>query len=413
MYIFTSESVSSGHPDKMADQISDSILDEFLKKDENAKVACECYLTTGLVVVGGEIKSTAHVDIDKIVRNTIKEIGYVKSEYNFDYKSCGIISTLHEQSPDISQGVEKENQGAGDQGIMFGYATNESPTYLPLTIDISHRLLEELEKIRKEGKVMTYLRPDAKSQVSIVFDNKDIPIKIQTILISTQHDDILEYSDDYGRLVRTDNESDFVKIIKRDIRLYLIPRVKSIYKDSEYLFADFDLLVNPTGKFIIGGPHGDTGLTGRKIIVDTYGGYGAHGGGAFSGKDPSKVDRSASYMARYIAKNLVAAGVADKLLIQVSYAIGMDKPISLYVNSYHTSKFDDKVIAEYVNRTFDLTPKGIIENLKLKAPIYKKTATYGHFGRESFIEDSRIYDLEYFTWEKLDKVEKIKTDFKL
>lgn len=405
-YIFTSESVSSGHPDKMADQISDAILDEFLRNDPNSKVACETFLTTGLVLVGGEVKSETYVDVDSVVRKTIEGIGYTKSDYNFDFKSCGIISTIHSQSPDISMGVEKENQGAGDQGIMFGYATNESESYLPLTIDIAHELVYQLEQIRKEGEVMKYLRPDAKSQVSILFDDRDIPIKIETILISTQHDEKIKYIDDYG--VEAEIDKDYDKIIKRDIRLYLIPRVKEKFKKVEYLFDNFHLLVNPTGKFVIGGPHGDTGLTGRKIIVDTYGGYGAHGGGAFSGKDPSKVDRSASYMARYIAKNLVAAGVADKLLIQLSYAIGVDTPISLYVNSYDTWNYiQDSEIAKFIKKIFDLTPKGIIETLKLKNPIYNKTASYGHFGREPFIENG----IEYFTWEKLDRMEEIKNYF--
>jgi len=390
-YLFTSESVSSGHPDKLSDQISDSILDEFLKNDPNSKVACETFCTTGLVLVGGEVKSETHVDVNEIVRKVIKDVGYDKSDYGFDYKSCGVISTIHEQSQDINRGVDKKEQGAGDQGIMFGYASNETDNFLPLTLALSHELVYQLELIRKKGDNMKYLRPDSKSQVSIEFDKNDKPIKIDTILISTQHDDFL------------DDDEKMIKIIKEDMNNYLIPTIMK--KFDSYLFDDFKLLVNPTGKFVIGGPHGDTGLTGRKIIVDTYGGYGNHGGGAFSGKDPSKVDRSAAYMARYIAKNMVSAGVADKLLIQLSYAIGVDQPVSIYVNSYGTSKIDENILSEYIEN-FDFRPKTIISQLKLKNPIYYKTSCYGHFGREPFVENG----IEYFTWEKLDLVEVIKRD---
>lgn len=413
-YFFTSESVSEGHPDKVADQISDSLLDEYLKHDPNSNVACETFVTTGLVVCGGEVRSTGFVDIQKKVRKTIKNIGYTKSEYKFDSESCGVVNVVHGQSNDIYQGVartELENQGAGDQGIMFGYATKETESYMPLTIYLSHMLLKELSVIRKEGKLMTYLRPDSKSQVTVEYDENNNPVRIDTIVISTQHDDDVS-----------------VDQIKKDIINILIPKVKlNISEDNAKLFdTNMKLLVNPTGKFVIGGPHGDAGLTGRKIIVDTYGGKGAHGGGAFSGKCPNKTDRSAAYAARHIAKNLVAAGVADEVLIQIAYAIGVAEPVGLYVNTYGTGKIDDDVIAEKLKNMFDLRPYFIIKNLKLKNPIYLPTASYGHFGKDSYIEtvevyyedettykkDDKIYkDVEFFTWEKLDYVDKIKEVF--
>lgn len=399
-YLFTSESVSSGHPDKVADQISDAILDEFLTHDRNSKVACETLCTTGLVVVSGEVKSEAYVDLQKVVRKTINEIGYNKSEYQFDGNSCGVISTLHEQSSDINQGVEREleeDQGAGDQGIMFGYATNETSVYMPATVSISHLILKVLEDVRKEGKVMTYLRPDSKSQVTIEYDDNNKPIRIHTIVVSTQHDDTVTVED-----------------IKKDVKNIIIPIVinkleRNGDKCANLFDDDYLLYVNPTGKFVIGGPHGDTGLTGRKIIVDTYGGKGAHGGGAFSGKDPSKVDRSAAYAARYLAKNLVAAGIADECLIQLSYAIGVAKPLSVYVNTYGTNKTlcADDTIAHFISTTINLTPASIIRKFGLKNPIYKPTATYGHFGRECYIKDG----IEYFAWEKLDMVETFKKVF--
>lgn len=393
-YLFTSESVSSGHPDKVADQISDAILDEFLKQDKNSKVACETLCTTGLVVVSGEVKSNAYVDIQKVVRDTINEIGYNKSEYQFDGNSCGVISTLHEQSQDINQGVERENeedQGAGDQGIMFGYATDETSVYMPATLSIAHLILKTLEDIRKEGKVMNYLRPDSKSQVTIEYDDNDKPIRIHTIVVSTQHDDCVD-----------------VDTIKKDVKNILIPMVvDKLNKKGDSCANLFDdnylLYVNPTGKFVIGGPHGDTGLTGRKIIVDTYGGHGAHGGGAFCGKDASKVDRSAAYAARYLAKNLVAAGIAKKCLVQLSYAIGVAKPLSVYVNTFGTNKTlcTDANIAKFINDNIDLRPTSIIKCFGLKNPIYKTTATYGHFGRTPYIKEG----IEYFAWEKLDLVD--------
>ena len=399
-YLFTSESVSSGHPDKVADQISDAILDEFLTQDRNSKVACETLCTTGLVVVSGEVKSDAYVDLQKVVRKTINEIGYNKSEYQFDGNSCGVISTLHEQSSDINQGVEREleeDQGAGDQGIMFGYATNETSVYMPAAVSISHLILKVLEDVRKEGKVMTYLRPDSKSQVTIEYDDNNKPLRIHTIVVSTQHDDNVS-----------------VEEIKNDVKNIIIPMVvnkleKNRDKCANLFDDDYLLYVNPTGKFVIGGPHGDTGLTGRKIIVDTYGGKGAHGGGAFSGKDPSKVDRSAAYAARYLAKNLVAAGIADECLIQLSYAIGVAKPLSVYVNTYGTNKTlcTDDTIAHFISTTINLKPASIIRKFGLKNPIYKPTATYGHFGRECYIKDG----IEYFAWEKLDMVETFKKVF--
>lgn len=414
-YIFTSESVSEGHPDKVADQISDALLDEFLKNDPNSKVACETFVTTGLVVCGGEVRTNGYIDIQQTARNTINEIGYTKTEYKFDGDSCGVITVIHEQSNDIFQGVQREDpesQGAGDQGMMFGYATKETENYMPLTIELSHVLLQELAKIRKEGQYMTYLRPDSKSQVTIEYeDNK--PSKIETIVISTQHDDNIT-----------------IEEIRNDIIKILIPRVINLLpKNLLPLFnTNFRLLVNPTGKFVIGGPHGDTGLTGRKIIVDTYGGKGAHGGGAFSGKDSSKVDRSAAYATRHIAKNLVAAGIADEVLIQVAYAIGVAEPVGFYVNTYDTGKYPDDMIAEKLNKIFDLRPYSIVERFKLKNPIYKSTASYGHFGKkcytaevEVFYEDEttfkkndKIYKyVEFFPWEKLDYVDNIKKEFNI
>ncbi len=415
-YYFTSESVSEGHPDKVADQISDSILDEFLAQDPKSKVACETLVTTGLVVVAGEVKSKAYVDVQSVVRKVVNGIGYTKGEYRFDGNSCGVMSAIHEQSPDINQGVERETaaeQGAGDQGMMFGYACKDTDTYMPLPLDLAHRMLKKLSEIRREGKEMTYLRPDAKSQITIEYDEKGTPVRIDTIVISTQHDDFDK------------NEDKMLKKIENDVRKILIPRViADLPARTQKLFKkDFKLFVNPTGKFVIGGPHGDSGLTGRKIIVDTYGGKGAHGGGAFSGKDPSKVDRSAAYAARHIAKNLVAAGVADEILIQVAYAIGVAEPVGIYVNTYGTAKvkMSDAEIAEKVKKLFPLTPAAIQKRLKLLNPIYAETAAYGHFGREPkvvkkcFIADGKKIEkeVELFTWEKLDYVDKVKKEFGL
>ncbi len=415
-YYFTSESVSEGHPDKVADQISDSILDEFLAQDPKSKVACETLVTTGLVVVAGEVKSKAYVDVQSVVRKVVNGIGYTKGEYRFDGNSCGVMSTIHEQSPDINQGVERETaaeQGAGDQGMMFGYACKDTDNYMPLPLDLAHRMLKKLSEIRREGKEMTYLRPDAKSQITIEYDEKHNPVRIDTIVISTQHDDFDK------------NEDKMLKKIENDVRKILIPRViADLPARTQKLFKkDFKLFVNPTGKFVIGGPHGDSGLTGRKIIVDTYGGKGAHGGGAFSGKDPSKVDRSAAYAARHIAKNLVAAGVADEILIQVAYAIGVAEPVGIYVNTYGTAKvkMSDAEIAEKVKKLFPLTPAAIQKRLKLLNPIYTETAAYGHFGREPqvvkkcFIADGKKIEkeVELFTWEKLDYVDKVKKEFGL
>lgn len=413
-YYFTSESVSEGHPDKVADQISDAILDNFLAQDPNAHVACETLVTTGQVVVAGEVTTTHYVDVQHIVRQTVANIGYTKSEYKFEAESCGVLTALHEQSPDIARGVnglgtENEGeQGAGDQGIMFGYATNETENYMPLTLDLAHTLMYTLARIRKEGKEMTYLRPDAKSQVTIEYNEQGEPLRIDTIVISTQHDENITQAQ-----------------IREDVRRILLPRVAK--RDARYatlLQGDFKLLVNPTGNFVIGGPAGDTGLTGRKIIVDTYGGRGAHGGGAFSGKDPSKVDRSAAYAARWIAKNLVAAGVAREVLVQLGYAIGVAKPVSLYVNTYGTAKegIDDAQIAQVVNQLFDLRPQAIIQTLKLKQPIYEETARYGHMGRTNEVVTKTFMDengqpitrqVELFTWEKLDRVDAIKQAFGL
>ena len=394
-YLFTSESVSAGHPDKVADQISDAILDEFLRQDPNSKVACETLCTTGLIVVAGEVKSSAYVDIQQTVRKTIADIGYTNAEYGFEANSCGVLSAIHEQSPDIRQGVDQDEQGAGDQGIMFGYAVNETAEFMPASLALSHLLLQELDAIRKEGKVMTYLRPDAKSQVTIEYNEYGKPIRVDTIVVSTQHDDAVSAYD-----------------ILNDITEHLIPRVKA--KDpqlAELCQDDYRLLVNPTGRFVIGGPAGDTGLTGRKIIVDTYGGRAAHGGGAFSGKDSSKVDRSAAYAARHIAKNLVAAGVADEAQVQLAYAIGVAEPVSISVNTFGTAKVEltDAEIAEVVSELFELRPAAIIERFGLKNPIYLPTASYGHFGRKPYTENG----IELFGWERLDMVESIKETFNL
>lgn len=416
-YLFTSESVSEGHPDKVADQISDAILDQFLSQDPNSKVACETLVTTGLVVISGEVRSEAYVDVQEVARKVINRIGYNKAEYKFDGDSCGVISTIHEQSPDINRGVTQEEkgageQGAGDQGLMFGYACSETDEYMPLSLTISHMLLQELAKIRREGKEMTYLRPDAKSQVTIEYNENNHPERIHTIVVSTQHD---EFDADEVMLAK----------IKADVKSILIPRVKALLPErTQKLFTDDIILhVNPTGKFVIGGPHGDTGLTGRKIIVDTYGGKGAHGGGAFSGKDSSKVDRSAAYAARYIAKNLVAAGVAEEILVQVAYAIGVARPVSIYVNTYGTAKINltDAQISEKVAKLFDLRPARIIEKFGLKNPIFEETAAYGHFGHKCYKKNVLVgpincqaeKEVEFFTWEKLDSVEKIKSEFGL
>ena len=424
-YLFSSESVSEGHPDKVADQISDAILDNFLAQDANSKVACETLVTTGQVVVAGEVRSQAYVDIQTIARKVINRIGYNKSEYMFDGNSCGIFSALHEQSKDINRGVEREepmNQGAGDQGMMFGYACTETVNYLPVSLDLSHALVKELKVIRNEGKLMTYLRPDSKSQVTIEYDENNKPLRVHTIVISTQHDDFIHPSDQRGQ-ERADNE--MLSIIKEDVRNILIPRVKAqVPQFARLIKDDYVLHVNPTGKFVIGGPHGDTGLTGRKIIVDTYGGKGAHGGGAFSGKDPSKVDRSAAYAARHIAKNLVAAGVSDEVLVQVAYAIGLANPTNIYVNTYGKSNVNltDVQIAEKVAVLFDMRPKAIEKRLKLRNPIYEETASYGHVGRtpkkveKTFIDASGKEfkkNVELFTWEKLDMVDEIKKEFGL
>ena len=414
--LFTSESVSEGHPDKIADQISDALLDEFLKNDPNSKVACETFVTTGLVVCGGEVRTEGYVDLQKTVRNTIANIGYTKAEYKFESESCGVLNVIHEQSNDIYQGVNREtpeSQGAGDQGMMFGYATNETDNYMPLAISLSHLLLQELSKIRKEGRFMVYLRPDSKSQVTIEYDENNKPVKIDTIVISTQHDEDMTVDE-----------------IKEDIKNILIPRVINLLPSNlvELFNQNFKLLVNPTGKFVIGGPHGDTGLTGRKIIVDTYGGKGAHGGGCFSGKDASKVDRSAAYATRHIAKNLIAAEIAKEVLIQVAYAIGVSEPVGFYVNTFGTGIYPDDVIAEKLSKIFDMRPYSIIKRFNLKNPIYLPTASYGHFGRESYNENVEVYyedentwkkdgsnkiykTVEFFPWEKLDYVGKIQTEF--
>jgi len=413
-YLFTSESVSEGHPDKIADQISDALIDNFLAFDPSSKVACETLVTTGQVFLAGEVKSDVYLDVQKIAREVINKIGYTKSEYMFEGNSCGVLSAIHEQSADINQGVERKNpeeQGAGDQGMMFGYATNETDNYMPLALDLSHRILLELAELRRENKDMPYLRPDSKSQVTIEYFDDNVPQRIDAIVVSTQHDDF-------------DEEGKMLAKIKADIINILIPRVKAKLKPSlQKLFTDqITYHINPTGKFVIGGPHGDTGLTGRKIIVDTYGGKGAHGGGAFSGKDPSKVDRSAAYATRHIAKNMVAAGVADEILVQVSYAIGVAKPMGIYINTYGTAKVNlsDGEIAKKVEDLFDMRPYAIEQRLKLRTPIYLETAAYGHMGRES-VEVEKTFTspyrpaitqkVELFTWEKLDYVEKVKQAF--
>ena len=416
-YLFSSESVSEGHPDKVADQISDAILDQFLAYDEKARVACESFVTTGQVVIMGEVSSNVYIDLQTIARNTIKRIGYTKAEYQFDGNSCGILSAIHEQSGDINRGVDngnEEEQGAGDQGMMFGYATNETENYMPVSLDLAHMIVKTLADIRKEGKQMTYLRPDSKSQVTVQYSDGGVPERIDTIVVSTQHD---EFDEDEKMLAK----------IKEDVIDILMPRVKQQIKSEKVLALfgdDIKYYVNPTGKFVIGGPHGDTGLTGRKIIVDTYGGKGAHGGGAFSGKDSSKVDRSAAYAARHIAKNMVAAGVADEILVQISYAIGVAKPMNIYVNTYGRSnvKMSDGEIAAKIEQLFDLRPKAIERQLKLRQPMYSETAAYGHMGRQpetvkktftSHYHETKTIDVELFTWEKLDAVDKIKKSFDL
>ncbi|MDX9941874.1 MAG: methionine adenosyltransferase [Bacteroidales bacterium] len=441
-YLFTSESVSEGHPDKVADQISDALLDEFLRQDPNSKVACETMVTTGLVVCGGEVKTDAYVDIQSVVRDVLKEIGYTDSALKFEAESCGVISALHEQSPDIRQGVERRNeqdQGAGDQGMMFGYASRETDEYMPLSLDLSHILLQQLARIRKEGKVMTYLRPDSKSQVTIEYDEGHQPVRIETIVISTQHDEFELPADDSDE-AREVAEKNMQDKITEDILKYLIPaaieelpeRIRPLFKNG------YRLLVNPTGKFVIGGPHGDTGLTGRKIIVDTYGGKGAHGGGAFSGKDASKVDRSAAYAARHIARNMVAAGIADEVLVQLAYAIGVADPVGVYVNTYGTARVNmsDGQIARKIRELFDLRPFAIIHRFGLKNPIFKRTTTYGHFGRSHYSEKVEVFydgpgveevtlkmdgrtvkkkfkEVEFFAWEKEDYVDILKNEFGL
>lgn len=430
-FLFTSESVSEGHPDKVCDQISDALLDEFLRHDPNSKVACETFVTTGLVICGGEVKTTGWVDHGTVAREAIRRIGYTKAAYRFDADSCGVMSTIHEQSGDINQGVERanpEDQGAGDQGMMFGYACRETENLMPLSIELSHILMQELAAIRKAGKEMTYLRPDSKSQVTVEFDSHEKPVRVDTIVVSTQHDDF-------------DKEEVMLAKIKSDVQNILIPRIKKMYpKLTAYFKGDHILHVNPTGKFVIGGPHGDTGLTGRKIIVDTYGGRGAHGGGAFSGKDSSKVDRSAAYATRHIAKNLVAAGVADEVLVQVAYAIGVAQPVGLYINTHGTAKVNntkgdiipDGEIAKRLLLIFDMRPHAIINRFGLKNPIFVPTAAYGHFGRDHYKKEVEVFysnddtqtrtvdgqekhfkEVEFFAWEKLDYVDKIKLEFNM
>ena len=417
-YLFSSESVSEGHPDKVSDQISDALVDQFLAYDDKAHCAIETFVTTGQVVIMGEVRSNSYIDLQTIARNTIKHIGYTKSEYQFDGDSCGVLTAIHEQSDDINRGVSREEadeQGAGDQGMMFGYATNETENYMPLSLDLAHLLMITLAEIRKEGREMTYLRPDSKSQVTVEYADDGQPVRIDTIVVSTQHDD-------FGP-----NDEQMLAQIKADVLNVLMPRVKAKITSAKVLALfnnDIKYFVNPTGKFVIGGPHGDTGLTGRKIIVDTYGGKGAHGGGAFSGKDPSKVDRSAAYAARHIAKNMVAAGVADEMLVQVSYAIGVAEPVNIYVNTYGRSKVQltDGEIAQKVAQLFDLRPNAIERNLKLRQPIYAETAAYGHMGRKNEVvkktftsryHETKVMEVELFTWEKLDRVDDIKKAFSL
>ena len=445
-YLFTSESVSEGHPDKVADQISDALLDEFLRWDPESKVACETFVTTGLVVCGGEVRTEGWVDVQETARKVIRDIGYTKAEYRFDSDSCGVISTIHEQSADINQGVVRENkeeQGAGDQGMMFGYACREMDNYMPLSSELAHILLQELADIRREGKQMKYLRPDSKSQVTIEYDEDGKPLRIDAIVMSTQHDEfVLPKNSSFKALKAAEKEMQ--DKIRADVEKILIPRVKKTLpaRVRKFFTDDFKLFVNPTGKFVIGGPHGDTGLTGRKIIVDTYGGHGAHGGGAFSGKDPSKVDRSAAYAARHIAKNMVAAGIADQVMIQVAYAIGVAQPVGLYVNTYCTAnvidkngkKLADSDIAKRINKVFDMRPYAIIERFGLKNPVFLPTASYGHFGRDPFTKSIDVYypvkgskakkgngtakevyqkTVDFFAWEKLDYVDKLKKEFKI
>ena len=432
-FLFTSESVSEGHPDKVSDQISDAILDEFLRHDSHSKVACETLCTTGLVVVSGEVKSSAYVDVQGVARRVIDRIGYNKSEYQFDAASCGILSAIHEQSSDINQGVERdseEEQGAGDQGIMFGYACNETREYMPATLILSHVILKELAVIRREGETMTYLRPDAKSQVTMEYDEATgKPVRVHTIVVSTQHDEFVKPTEE-----RTEKEAEIMmqRLIREDVKNILIPRVKARLERagdclSELIGDDYILHVNPTGKFVIGGPHGDTGLTGRKIIVDTYGGRGAHGGGAFSGKDSSKVDRSAAYAARHIAKNMVAAGVADQVLVQLSYAIGIAEPLSIYVDTYGSKRpaalegMTDGQIAEHIGKLFDLRPASIVRRFGLTNPIFEATASYGHFGNRPYKKTIKVWEngaevereVEFFGWERLDAVDQIKAEFGL
>ena len=443
-YLFTSESVSEGHPDKIADQISDALLDEFLRWDPESKVACETFVTTGLVVCGGEVQTTGWVDVQETARRVIRDIGYVKAEYRFDCDSCGVISTIHEQSADIRQGVVREKpeeQGAGDQGMMFGYACREMDNYMPLSIELAHRLLQELAAIRREGREMKYLRPDAKSQVTIEYDDNNKPLRIDTIVISTQHDEFIK-ARNKSHASEKAAEKAMQQQITADLRKILIPRVKKVLpaRIRQLFKEDTRLLVNPTGKFVIGGPHGDTGLTGRKIIIDTYGGHGAHGGGAFSGKDPSKVDRSAAYAARHIAKNLVAAGVCDQALIQVAYAIGVAEPVGFYVNTFGTAHIkdnkgkilSDSEIAIRIRKLFDMRPYSIILRFGLKNPVFLETASYGHFGRDHAVKNVEVYyevngskpriingngkkawlkKVEFFAWEKLDYVDKIRKAF--
>ena len=424
-YFFTSESVSEGHPDKVADQISDALLDEFLRQDNESKVACETLVTTGLTVLSGEVRTEAWVDAQNVARKVINDIGYTKASYQFDGNSCGIMSAIHEQSKDINRGVVRQSedeQGAGDQGMMFGYAVKDTDNYMPVALYIAHKLLFELAAIRKEGKQMLYLAPDSKSQVTMEYSDDNVALRVDAIVISTQHDDFINVSQNINQ---TEADKLMLRKIHDDVKNILIPRVTAALPESirKFFKNDFRLFVNPTGKFVIGGPHGDTGLTGRKIIVDTYGGKGAHGGGAFSGKDPSKVDRSAAYAMRHIAKNAVAAGVADEILVQVAYAIGVADPMGLYVNTYGTSKLklSDREIADKLEKIFNLRPGAIIRRLKLKNPIYLPTASYGHFGRESYSEKVMLKEngkmvekeIEFFTWEKLDYVDKVKAEFGL
>ncbi|GHV45850.1 S-adenosylmethionine synthase [Bacteroidia bacterium] len=422
-YFFSSESVSEGHPDKVADQISDAVLDAFLAQDEKSKVACETLVTTGQVILAGEVKTTAYADVQQVARRVINRIGYTKAEYMFDGNSCGILSAIHEQSPDINRGVERGDpmeQGAGDQGMMFGYACRETKNFMPVALDLSHALVQELAAIRREERMMTYLRPDAKSQVTIEYGDDNRPKRVHAIVLSTQHDEFVSAG---SSKTRQQADDEMLIAIRNDVKSILLPRVKALDPQfAELMKDDFELYVNPTGKFVIGGPHGDTGLTGRKIIVDTYGGKGAHGGGAFSGKDPSKVDRSAAYAARHIAKNLVAAGIADEVLVQIAYAIGVAKPMNVYVNTYGTAKINasDGDIAKKIEKIFDLRPKAIEKRLNLLHPIYEETAAYGHFGRKPETVTKHFVDgngkqfertVELFTWEKLDYTEELKKAF--